>query len=59
MTKKRIGTLAGGPEEPAATVAVDDGMLRSACVPASLVLADGALVHVRGWPSPAEPGRAA
>jgi thiamine biosynthesis lipoprotein len=35
------------------------GMLRSARVPARLVLADGSLLHVGGWPPALDAGRAA
>ena len=34
-------------------------MLRAARVPARLVLADGSLLHLGGWPPPVEAGRAA
>ena len=34
-------------------------MLRTAGVPARLVLADGSLLHLGGWPPPVEAGRAA
>jgi hypothetical protein len=33
--------------------------LQAARVPARLVLADGTLLHVGGWPPPVEAGRAA